>query len=342
MSAEPRPPHAVVMQMAMAAWTSQTIAAVTRLGVPDRLQQHGPLTARELTGPHGVEAEPAFLERALRACASVGIFTEGADGRFGPTPLSSVLTDGAPGSVKRFVELIGGRWWALFGALPDALRTGRRQAEAWSSPEPSGEAKTEETKRFGQAMKSRVDSTRGLLERWDFSRSRTVVDVGGGFGHLSVAILQRYPEITAVVLDLPNVVAFAEDDVAAEAPDIRARLSLVGGDMFAEVPPGDTYVLRAIIHDWDDASAVQILTNCCARLPEDGRVLCVDNVLPPMGDTGCSGTKLLDMLMMVSLPGKERTEAEWRSLYDRAGLRLRSITVVNPRSGESVVEGVRR
>jgi len=88
--------------------------------------------------------------------------------------------------------------------------------------------------------------------------------------------------------------------------------------MFADVPPADTYVLKAIIHGWDDASAVRVLQNCRARLRQGGRVLCVDNVLPPLGDTTCSDTKLLDMLMMVSLPGKERTEAEWRALYAAA------------------------
>src|SRR5262245_8135726 len=109
------PPQSVVMQMMMAAWAAQTIAAIARLGVADVLHRHGALTARDLTERHRVDARPDMLERALRACASVGIFTEAADGRFGPTPLSAVLVDGAPGSVRQFVELIGGRWWALFG-----------------------------------------------------------------------------------------------------------------------------------------------------------------------------------------------------------------------------------
>jgi hypothetical protein len=98
-------------------------------------------------------------------------------------------------------------------------------------------------------------------------------------------------------------------------------------------------MLKTIIHDWDDARCVRVLGNCRARLPENGRAVCADKILPPMGDTGASGSKLLDMLMMVSLPGKERTEAEWRALYAAAGLAMTSITVVNPRSGESLIEG---
>lgn len=336
------PPQAVVMQMVMGAWVSQTISSVTRLDVPDLLQKHGPLTARQLTASHGVDAKPEFLERALRACASVGVFTEDSGGRFGPTALSEVLGLASPVSVKRFVELIGDRWWKLFTSLPDALRTGQSQSEAQLGRAPSEEAGAKHTKAFGQAMKSRVDSTRGVLDQYDFSRAREVVDVGGGFGHLAIAILKRYPHLRASVLDLPDVIAVAEGEAADEDQHVLARLTFVGGDMFADVPAGDIYALKAIIHDWDDASCLRVLRNCRARLPGDGRIICVDNVLPPMGDTGCSSTKFLDMLMMVSLPGKERTEAEWRSLYDEAGLQVESITLVNPRSGESIVEGARR
>jgi len=129
------------MQMMMGAWTAQTISAVTET--------------------HGVDAKPDFLERALRVCASVGVFTEAADGRFGPTPLSEVLTPESPASVNAFVELIGGRWWKLIGALPEALQTGQSQAQALTGREPwtAGEADREE--QFGRAMRSRVESTRG-------------------------------------------------------------------------------------------------------------------------------------------------------------------------------------
>jgi len=335
------PPPASVMQMLMGAWVSQTICAVTRLGVPDLLQAHGPLTAREVTERHGVEARPDLLERALRACASVGVFTEDVGGRFGPTALSAVLTPDAPGSVRRFAELIGGRWWGLFAGMSDTLRIGQSQL-AGEPPGPMDPARAQRLEQFGLAMKSRVDSTRAVLASCDFARARTVVDVGGGLGHLAIEILKRYPDVRASVLDIPDLIPIAERHAASEDPAVRERLTFVGGDMFVEVPAGDTYLLKAIVHDWDDAHAVRVLANCRARLPAEGRVICADNVLPPMGDTGRSGTKLLDMLMMVSLPGKERTEAEWRALYEQAGLALTSIALVNPRSGESLIEGVGR
>jgi hypothetical protein len=134
----------------------------------------------------------------------------------------------------------------------------------------------------------------------------------------------------------------AEQVAAAEDPRVRARLSFVAGDMFADVPAGDLYILKAIVHDWDDARCVRVLRNCRARMRNDGRILCVDSVLPPLGDTGCASAKLLDMLMLVSLPGKERTETEWRALYDAAGLRVLAVTLVNPRSGQSIIEGAPR
>jgi hypothetical protein len=167
-----------------------------------------------------------------------------------------VLTIDAPASVRRFVELIGGRWWPLFGAMPDVLRAGQRPPEPWHTDDAA------HTRAFAEAMKSQVEGIRGVVDHGDFVRSRHVVDVGGSFGHLAIELLKRYPELRATVLDLPAVVAFAERQVVSEDAALRNRLTFVGGDMFFEVPEGDTYVLKTIIHDWDDASRVRVLRNC--------------------------------------------------------------------------------
>jgi hypothetical protein len=338
------PPQAIVMQMVMGAWVSQTISSVTRLNVPDILQAHGPLTARQLTDNHGVNAQPAFLERALRACASVGIFTEDPDGRFGPTPLSEVLTLGSPASVKKLTEVFGGTWWRIWTGLPEALQTGRPQAKAQLGMEywDYCKANPEEMEDFGEAMKSNsLSSMHGVLEHCDFSEVQTVIDVGGGFGHMAISLLRRYPHLRASVLDLPDLMPIAEKQAAGEDPDILARLSFVGRDMFADVPPGNAYILKHIIHDWDDASCIQVLKNCRARMQGNGRIYCVDAVLPPIGDTSGTAAKFLDIDMMVFVPGKERTEAEWRSLYEVAGLELIAITALNDNFGTSIVEGVK-
>jgi hypothetical protein len=326
------PPQSTVMQMMMASWTAQTIATIARLGVADLLQRHGPLTGGELVERHGVGAKAVMLERALRACASVGIFSESADGRFGPTALSAVLVEDAPGSIRSFVELIGGPWWELFSKLEDTLRTGEPVSSPFEGDRPG-------TERFGKAMRSRVESTRGTVEHADLSGSRAIVDVGGSLGHLAIALLERHPHLTAAVLDLPEVIEVAERQATGLAPAIRSRLSFVAGDMFVDVPAADTYFVKTVMHDWDDARCVRLLVNCRRRLVDGGRVYGVDNVLPPMGDTGASGTKFLDMLMMLSLPGRERTEAEWRALYAEAGLEMAEIVPINPRSVECIIEG---
>lgn len=341
MSTEPIPPSAAVMQMVMGAWTSQTISAVTRLDVPDHLR-NGPLSARELVARHGVDAKPESLERALRACASVGIFTESADGRFGPTPLSEVLTLDAPGSVKKLVEMMGASWWKVWSGLLDAIRTGEPQSKAqlglpyWDYCN----ANPKEMEAFGEAMKANSqNSLRGILEHCDFSNVGTVADVGGGFGHLAIALLEKYPRLEAVVFDVPDLKPIAEARAAKDAKSVLSRLSFQGGDMFAGVPPADAYVMKHIIHDWDDERCAKLLSHCRAAMRGDGRVYCVDAVVPPMGDTSGAPAKLLDLDMMVVITGKERTEKEWRALYAVAGLEVTSITPIRDNFGTSIVAG---
>jgi hypothetical protein len=290
-----------------------------------------------------VDAKAEFLERALRACASVGLFTEDASGRFGLTPLSEPLTLSSPVSVKRFAELIGGPWWKTWGSLPDALKTGQPQTRAQTGKD-SWDARDapEETERFGEAMQSNLAYVPGLIEHCDFTETQTLVDVGGGFGHIAIALLRRFSHLRAVVLDLPGVIAIGEQRAARDADDVLARLSLVGGDMFDDVPAGDTLLMSRILHDWDDSSCARLLRRCRDRIGGDGRIVCIDAVLPPMGDASGSAAKLLDLLMMVTLPGKERTEAEWRSLFDSAGLEVALIALIEPRNCISVIQGVKR
>jgi len=339
------PPQAMVMQMVMGAWVSQTISSVTCLNVPDILQSHGPMTAQQLIAEHGVKASSEFLERALRACASVGVFSEDSKGRFGPTPLSEVLTAASPISLKKLVEIFGRSWWRVWAGLAEALQTGEPQAKARLGMEYWDflNANPKEMEDFGEAMKSNSrTSLLGVVEHCDFSNARRIVDVGGGFGHLAIRLLQLYPNLNASVIDMPELIPIASKIAAAEEPAVVSRLSFVAGDMFEDVPAGDVYVLKHIIHDWDDARCVRLLKNCCARMDGDGRVFCVDAILPPMGDTSGTSAKFLDVNIMVFIPGKERTEAQWRSIYNDAGLEVVSLVPLNDNFGTSIVEGKKR
>ena len=337
------PPEAIVMQMAMGGWVARAISDVSRLNVPDALKEHGPMSAAELAAG-GIEANGDALERVLRACAGVGLFTEDADGKFGRTELSDVLTSDSPASVKVLAQEIAGTQLKLWIPLADAIWTGEPQArqvfgmEWWDYLK----ANPKEMETFGEAMKSNsLNSLRGVLEHCDFAGVRKAVDVGGGFGHLVVALLEKYPNLRGVLLDAPELIPLARKNVPVSDPKIAARLEYAGGDMFASVPPADAYILKHIIHDWDDAHCLQLLRNCHQSMEGDGRLICVDSVLPPMGDTGATPAKFLDVHMMVTIRGKERTRKQWEKLYAAAGFRVTSVIPLQDNFGTSIVEGVK-
>ncbi len=343
------PPQAVVMQMVMGAWVSKVICDLTRLNVPDILKRHGAVTAGEMVSRYGVKANPDFLQRALRACASLGVVTEDAAGKFGPTPLSDVLTENTPGSLKKLVECCGSSFWKVWTGLYDAIRTGEPQCrnqlgmEFWDYLR----ANPQEMEDFGEAMKENSNaSLRGVLEYCDFSGARKVADIAGGFGHLLVALLEKYPKLQGVLLDMPDLIPIARHKFPVTDPSIAGRLEYVGGDMFESVPPADVYVMKHIIHDWDDDRCVRLLGNCVRSMEgsstRTGRILCVDAVLPPVGDTGQTTAKLMDINMMVFIPGKERTLQQWQDLYHAAGLEIKNVIPLQDNFGTSVVEGVKR
>jgi ubiquinone/menaquinone biosynthesis C-methylase UbiE len=336
------PPQAVLAQMAMGAWVSKAISDISRLGIPDVVKKHGALTAAEMVA-HGIGAKVDALERGLRACASLGVFTESADGRFGATELSNAMASDTPGSVKGFVELISGPAWKTWGGLKVAMQTGEPQArntlgmEFWDYLN----ANPKQLEEFGEAMKANSHSSMsGVLKFCDLSGATKVADIAGGFGHLAIALLEKYPKLTGVLLDAPSVIALAKQKLPAPE-GVAPRLEYVGGNMFESVPAADVYIMKHIIHDWDDARCLQLLKNCREAMQGAGRVICVDAVLPPMGDTGNVSAKMLDLTMLVTIPGKERTQAQWEDLYTRAGLRVTSITPLQDNFGTSIIEGVK-
>jgi ubiquinone/menaquinone biosynthesis C-methylase UbiE len=332
------------MQMVMGAWVSKVIADLTRLHIPDTLKCHGALTADEIVA-HGVRVNAEFLQRTMRAAASFGLVTEDASGKFGPTTLSDVLAADTPGSVKKLVECFGTSWWKVWTGLYDAIRNGDPQSrnqlgmEFWDYLQ----ANPKEMEDFGEAMKANsTASMQGVLAHCDFSQARKVADVAGGFGHLLIALLERYPGLQGVLMDLPELIPVAKIKLPVTDPQVAARMEYVGGDMFEAVPPADVYIMKHIIHDWPDDRCVQLLSNCVRSMEGNGRVLCVDAVVPPMGDVRGTPSKLLDLHMMVFVPGKERTLQQWQSLYHAAGLEIKSVTPLNDNFGTSVVEGVKR
>ncbi len=337
------PPQAIVMQMVMGGWLARAISDISRLDIPDAIKKHGPMSAADLVAT-GVDAKVDALQRVMRVCASVGVFTEDPRGKFGPTPLSDVLTANSPVSVKVIAQEAGGLWLKLWTALADGIRTGEPQSrqivgmEWWDYLN----ANPKELETFGEAMKSNsLNSMRGVLEKCDFTAVRRVVDVGGGFGHLVVALLQKYPNLRGALLDVPDLIPVAQRSFPVSDPRVASRLEYVGGDMFQSVPPADAYILKHIIHDWDDDRCQRLLRNCRDSMEGNGRLFCVDTVLPPMGDTGATPAKLLDLLMLLAIGGKERTRQQWEDLYRAAGFQITDVTPLHDNFGTSIIEGAK-
>lgn len=341
---EPLPPQAMVMQMATGALVTKVVAETTRLNIPDLVKRHGPMSAADMVRK-GVNANPCALERVLRACASAGVFNEDGSGRFGLNELSDALTSDSPVSVKKIVELFGGMVVRLAAELAASVKTGQPQVEAVFGMEfwDYLNANPKELEDFGEAMKSNsLNSLRGVLDRCDLRGASRVADIGGGFGHLALALLEKYPGLQAVLLDRPEVIRVARQHLPLDEPGVAARLDFAGGDMFESVPQADVYIMKHIVHDWDDEKCIRLLENCRRAMQGDGRVICVDAVLPAMGNTAGIAAKLLDIVMLTCATGKERTEQQWAALYSAAGLEIRSITPIQDNFGTSIVEGVRR
>jgi hypothetical protein len=317
-------------------WVSQMVHVAAKLGLADRLVD-GPKTADELAQATGTHARSLY--RLLRALASVGVFSEGEDNRFRQTPLSECLRSDEPGSQWAMAVMMGDEHYHAWGDLLESVRTGQTAFDRlYDQPIFDYLAEhPEQAQVFDAAMTSiHGRETQAMLDAFDLSGVNVLADVGGGNGSNLIGILGRYPEIRGVLFDLPHVVERAGANL--ERAGLSGRCLVIGGDFFASIPvEADAYFLRHILHDWDDEKAGLILRNIRTSMPEGSRLMVVEHVLPP-GDEPSFG-KLLDLNMLLLPGGVERTEAEFRRLYEAAGFRL---TRIVPAQGDlSVVEGQR-
>jgi predicted O-methyltransferase YrrM len=325
-----------VMELLHGALVTQAVAVAAELGLAD-LTADGPRDVGDLARSTGTE--PGALYRLLRALAAQGVFTEVAPRTFGGTELSDALRGGVGGSLRNWARLwADGDRHAALGGLLYSVRSGEpafphlHGADWWTrlAEDPARAAV------FAAAM---GDLSRELhaatVEAHDLSGVRTLVDVGGGRGHLAAALLRRYPQLEVTVLDRPDVVVHAAEVLAAAGVADRARLA--AGDFFAEVPAGgQVYLMSMILHDWDDTQSATILRNVRRAMGPDDLLLVVDAILPD-GDVPHDG-KLRDLIMLTLHPGRERTEAEFAALFTGAGLRLRETRAVAASTGLLIAE----
>ena len=302
---------------------TQAIHVATTLGIPD-LVADGPRSVAELAAAS--EADERSLYRLLRALAGIGVFHEEDGRRFSSTPLSELLRADVPGTLHGWAAFTGRPpTWQAWGNLLHSVRTGENAFKAVHGVDvwESRAADPVERAVFDRAM---TDISRGitgaLLEAYDFGRYSTVVDVAGGRGALLTALLEAYPDMHGVLFDQPDVVSGAADGLA---PDIAERLEIVGGSFFERVPDSaDAYLLKAIIHDWEDPEALRILESCRRAARPGASVVVIERELgAPNADPS---PKFADLNMLVNPGGCERTTAEFAALFEAAGFRFVGVT----------------
>jgi len=311
-----------MMQFVSGSWAYHGLAALARLAVADRLKD-GPRTSEDLAAEIG--ARPDYLYRLLRAAASLGVFSENGDGSFSNNEMSDILrTDHVPSLRYMFISM--SEEWAARGwaTMADSVLTGRTAWDrlygmsGWEylsqNPEPS--------ENFNRAMSnlSTIESP-AIVRAYDFSGLGSICDVGGGHGLLLASVLNANPRIRGALYDLPHVVTGSRNGPLAA---LEGRADILSGDMFQSVPAGfDAYMMKYIVHDWNDDGCRRLLANCRKGVNPGGRLLVIDQVVPPGNQF--APAKIMDLLMLLFIDGLERTESQFRDLFASAGWRLTRI-----------------
>jgi O-methyltransferase/methyltransferase family protein len=332
---DPTPPEQI-SRMLTGYWAAQAVYVAAKLRLADLLVS-GPKSSDELasaTGAHG-----RSLYRLLRALASLGVFSEDESHRFSLTPLAECLRSDVPGSQWALAVMAGEEHYHAWGDLLYSVRTGEVAFEkVYGRPVFDFLAVRPEQARIFDAAMTGVHGreTAAMLDAYDFSSVRVLADIGGGNGSTLCEVLGRYPTMRGVLFDLPGVIERARSHIAAAG--LSERCQLVAGSFFESVPSGaDAYVLRHIIHDWDDAKSATILRTIHKAMDTSAKLLVIETVILP--DNEPNFGKLLDLAMLVIPGGAERTEQEYCQLYETAGFRLTRI--VPTAAGVSIIEGER-
>jgi hypothetical protein len=326
-------PQEQISRMLTGYWITQALYVAAKLGLADLLKD-GLKSTDDLAA--ATQTHPRALYRLLRALASVGVFAEHDGHRFSLTPLAECLRS-EPGSQRALAIMVGEEHYHAFAELLYSVQTGKTAFDkVYGLPVFDFLSKhPEKAKVFDEAMVGvHGRETAAMLEAYDFSGIGVLADIGGGNGSVLSAVLQKHPKMRGILFDLPGVAERAKANI--QASGLAGRCQVLTGSFFDSVPGGaDAYLMRHIIHDWDDEKSTRILKNVHRTMGKEGRLLVVESVIGREFSFG----KLLDLAMLVIPGGAERTEGEYRRLYEHAGFRL---TRIVPTKAEiSVIEGNR-
>jgi hypothetical protein len=314
------PPNIVLLEMAQGAWLTQALYIAAELGIADALRD-GPRTADDVA--QLVDAKPDATYRVMRALAANGVLTLRRDGRFTLTRVGQALRSDHEGSMAPMIKLVGrAEHWEHWSRLMHSVRTGQTAVEAIRGM--SGwdylDSNPEYAAVFNDAMTGvSAVAIETAVPLYDFADRKLIVDVGGGHGALLAKILTQTPTARGVLFDLPTVVEGARPILAAAG--VADRCTVEDGSFFDSVPDGaDAYVMKSIIHDWDDETSEIILRTGRTAIAPNGRLLLLELVLPERATANWGA--VLDLEMLVSPGGRERTRAEFANLLARCGFRL--------------------
>jgi orsellinic acid C2-O-methyltransferase len=312
-----------LMESITGSWRSQALFVAAELGLADLLR-NGPRTKDDLAATTGVHAQS--LHRLLRALTTIEICRETEDGLFEITSMGSLLGSDVSGSLRSWAIWWGSNLWPVWGNLLYSIRTGESARKLLTGTDGFKhlEQDSASAATFNQAL---VELTRLIADRivmrYDFSKMRQVVDVGGGYGELLATIIRNSSICEGVLFDLPHAVKGGK--CLFKQAGLAGRCKCVEGDFFQSVPEGaDAYILKSILHDWDDDDARRILSNCRRAMPQRGRLLLVERILPKRLDVSVDHQALArsDLTMLVALASQERTLAQFQKLLQSAGLEV--------------------
>lgn len=316
---EPTDPAAALMRRLAGKWVTQALATAAELGLAEALEQPAGLEALAEV----LECHPPSLRRLLRMLVGEGVLVEQPDGRYALTPLGAQLRHDALGTLARFVG--SPSQWSPWTELTYAVRTGNSAFERVHG-QPLFEylaERPEQSRLYDEAVDAFTSQqARALAGLPGLDGVRMMVDVGGGRGTLLAELLRLRESLRGVLFDQPHVLEPAR--ARFEALGLAERCSFVGGDFFEAMPSGaDVYVLKHVLHNWDDERAVALLRRCADAMPEHGRVFVVEAIVLPGNRR--DGARMFDLDMLVLTGGgRERSKPEFRRLLAQAGLRLRS------------------
>ncbi len=323
------PSSVAVFEKAQAFWISKAIGVSCDLGVADYLLS-GPKPINEIASK--INADQQALYRLLRALAGEGIFKETGEKVFSNTPLSLGLAE-TSGSMKNMIRhQLNQTNWEIIGQMGYSIKTGK-----CSSGEILGtdifthlERNPEKNELYNLAMsETSALASAAFLAAYTFNQSRVVVDIGGGEGYLLSVILQKHPHLRGLLFDLPHVIKKA--DISFEKSGTGERASSIGGSFFETIPAnGDTYIMKNILHAFDDSTAVKILRNIFNQIQKGTKLLIMEAVIEENNQPAFG--KVFDLQMLIGTEGgKERTRKEFEQILKSSGFVIkRVIATVSP------------